>query len=108
MVNLANILGVICLTATLKSVAAKNINGLPDSITGKIDLSVNDKLRIIDSDGRERIFHGVNVVVKAPPYHPSTETFDSQWSFCEEDMKLVQAMGYNIIRLSIPWAGVEP
>lgn len=75
--NLVNILGIVSLTATLKTVTAKNINGLPDSITGKIDLSINEKLRIIDSDGRERIFHGTNVVVKGPPYHPSTETFDS-------------------------------
>ena len=75
--NLVNILGIVSLTASFKTVTAKNINGLPDSITGKIDLSINEKLRIIDSDGRERIFHGTNVVVKGPPYHPSTETFDS-------------------------------
>jgi hypothetical protein len=33
---------------------------------------------IIDSRGRERIFHGLNVVMKAAPWHPLTDTFDPE------------------------------
>eukprot|EP00047_Mylnosiga_fluctuans_P012814 m.27931 g.27931 ORF g.27931 m.27931 type:complete len:502 (-) comp4477_c0_seq1:131-1636(-) len=64
--------------------------------------------RLLDQDGRERIFHGTNIVFKGPPYHPSVDAFDAQFSFCDEDMALLQSMGYNSIRLSVPWAGVEP
>ena len=63
---------------------------------------------MIDAHGRERIFHGTNIVVKGAPYHPTTDVFDSQWSFVDEDMALLKSMGYNSIRFSVPWAGVEP
>ena len=83
------------------------------SVNGKAFLNENLELNVInnlvfDSDGRERIFHGTNIVFKGPPYHPSTDGFDAQFSFSEEDMKLLQSIGYNSIRLSVPWAGVEP
>lgn len=58
---------------------------------------------IIDEDGRERFFHGTNIVVKGPPYHPQMNSFDSEISFCDEDMELLQSMGHNTIRLSLPW-----
>ena len=35
-----------------------------------------DFRRFKDVHGRERYFHGVNVVVKGPPWHPSTGSFD--------------------------------
>lgn len=54
--------------------------------------------RIIDGMGRERYFHGANVIVKGPPWLPRTDKFDPHWSFSEEDMKLMQSWGLNAIR----------
>ena len=54
--------------------------------------------RTVDVQGRERYFHGVNVVVKGPPWIPRVDEFDPQWSFAEDDMKLLQQWGMNGIR----------
>ena len=56
--------------------------------------------RIVDPDGRERYFHGVNVVVKGPPWHPELKTFDPLKSFVEKDMQTLQDLGLNAIRYS--------
>lgn len=78
---------------------------LPPSIIGGLSLSVDSHTnRLLDSDSRERYFHGSNVVFKAPPYHPQLFSFDAQYSFCDDDMELMQSMGYNSIRLSVPWS----
>ncbi len=85
------------------------VSALPQSITGKLSLTVEKQNQaLVDTDGRERLFHGTNIVVKGPPYHPEVNFFDAQNSFCDEDMALVKSMGYNVIRLSVPWAAVEP
>ena len=55
----------------------------------------------MDSYQRERYFHGVNVVVKGPPWIPRTDKFDTQWSFSEEDMQLLRKWGLNGIRLGL-------
>ena len=54
--------------------------------------------RIVDGWGRERYFHGVNVVVKGPPWLPRTDVFDPRWSFVEKDMQTLQDLGLNAIR----------
>ncbi|KAL5463688.1 hypothetical protein EMCRGX_G032612 [Ephydatia muelleri] len=64
--------------------------------------------RIVDSFGRERYFHGVNVVMKGPPWLPATDKFDPIMSFVEEDMQLLQDLGLNAIRLGLMWPGAEP
>jgi hypothetical protein len=74
-----------------------------------LKLTVNVKTnRIEDSDGRERVFHGTNVVFKGPPYYPPTETFDPFLSLAAQDLELLASMGYNSIRLGVLWAGAEP
>lgn len=55
--------------------------------------------KLVDGYGRERYFHGVNVVVKGPPWIPRQDKFDPHWSFVEEDMQLLQDWGLNAIRL---------
>lgn len=87
-----------------------------------------DKNRIVDSSGRERLFHGTNVVQKTAPFVPITTHFDARleacfdehvysiqmicsmvrYSFSEDDAKLMASMGYNTIRLGVLWAGLEP
>ena len=39
-----------------------------------------DKNRIVDSHGRERIFHGQNVVMKTAPFIPITDHFDARYT----------------------------
>ncbi|UJR21736.1 hypothetical protein I4U23_024811 [Adineta vaga] len=67
---------------------------------GSANVHVTDSL-IIDDSGRARIYHGINFVLKGPPWYPP-ELLDpvnvanlSQW-------------GVNFIRLGMMWAGVEP
>lgn len=55
--------------------------------------------RLIDDQGAELIFHGLNVVSKVPPYHTA---------FNETDMEFFQKSGINGIRLGVMWPGVEP
>eukprot|EP01006_Ploeotia_vitrea_P017907 TRINITY_DN49147_c0_g1_i1.p1 TRINITY_DN49147_c0_g1~~TRINITY_DN49147_c0_g1_i1.p1 ORF type:complete len:506 (-),score=47.68 TRINITY_DN49147_c0_g1_i1:40-1557(-) len=64
--------------------------------------------RVKDTQGRERYFHGVNVVYKSPPYHPLLTHFHPNLSFVAEDGKLLQSLGVNVIRLGTMWPGIEP
>lgn len=54
--------------------------------------------RMVDRYGRERYFHGINVVVKGPPWIPNTQKFSSDWSFTDEDMQLLKELGVNAVR----------
>ena len=54
--------------------------------------------RLVDGYNRERYFHGVNVVVKGPPWIPRQDKFDPYWSFVEEDMQMLKDWGLNAIR----------
>ena len=58
--------------------------------------------------GRERFFHGTNVVYKSAPFLPVVDRFDALTSFSVEDADLLQSMGFNTIRLGVLWAGLEP
>jgi len=43
--------------------------------------SIDDsKSFILDNDGRYSVFHGVNVVIKLPPYLPDLDKFDPYFS----------------------------
>lgn len=64
--------------------------------------------RIKDNDGRERIFHGTNVVEKRFPFVPVTDSFNAKDSFSREDAEFMEDIGYNTIRLGVLWAGFEP
>ena len=64
--------------------------------------------RMIDDYGRERIFHGTNVVFKGEPWIPITDHFDPFLSFSEEDMQYLKDWGLNTIRLGVMWPGVAP
>ena len=62
----------------------------------------------IDEYGRVRIFHGVNVVYKVPPYLPNLTHFDPQNSLTDEDLNNLHQWGFNVIRLYTSWMGVNP
>jgi endoglycosylceramidase len=61
----------------------------------------------IDFHGRQRFFHGVNLIYKSAPYVPLTSE-DGPLSFTEQDTQLLQKLGMNVVRLGVMWGGVEP
>merc|ERR1719300_895457 len=90
---------------TLQALLVSNILSICQSAQFSVDTQKN---RIIDQYGRERLFHGTNVVQKTAPFIPITSHFDARYSFVEDDAKLMASMGYNTIRLGVLWAGLEP
>ena len=61
----------------------------------------------LDSENRYILFHGVNVVVKLPPYIPNTEEFDPYMSFTDYDIEILKKLGINLVRLGIIWESIE-
>ncbi|MGB6203858.1 cellulase family glycosylhydrolase, partial [Mycolicibacter algericus] len=57
---------------------------------------------ITDSDGRVVMLHGLNQVYKLPPFTPSAS------GFSDDDAQFLAANGFNVVRLGVIWAGVEP
>jgi len=57
---------------------------------------------ITDSDGRVVVLHGLNEVYKVAPYAPSAG------GFSDDDAAFLAANGFNVVRLGVIWAGVEP
>ena len=68
----------------------------------------NNKNVIRDEFNRIRVMHGVNVVYKEFPYHPSRTEFDSNNSLVAEDFVNLKRWGFNSLRLYISWEGFEP
>ncbi|GJP44346.1 hypothetical protein CLOM_g3726 [Closterium sp. NIES-68] len=68
-----------------------------------------DSGRIRDVYNRERVFHGVNAVFKAPPWHPPVlDSFHPALSFSPADFAILQSLGLNVVRLGVMWPGVHP
>ncbi|EKX55197.1 hypothetical protein GUITHDRAFT_46636, partial [Guillardia theta CCMP2712] len=67
-----------------------------------------DRRRLVNEQGAEVIFHGVNVVSKLPPYHPQTDHFDPVDSLVAKDVQDMKAMGVNVVRLLVALPGVFP
>ncbi len=57
---------------------------------------------LLDSSGRVLIVHGTNVVNKLAPYTPQALGFD------DDDAAFLQENGFNVVRLGIIWAALEP
>ena len=71
-------------------------------------ISLNNKSsHFIDEFNRTVIFHGVNVVVKIPPYIPKTDKFDPFFSLTNKDILFMKKFGFNLVRLGIIWEAVE-
>jgi endoglycosylceramidase len=73
-------------------------------------VKVDPKLKtLVDEAGNIRIFHGLNVAYKLPPYLPPiTDRFDFKNSFSVEDAIRLKSWGMNVVRLTIYWEAVEP
>lgn len=59
-------------------------------------------MTLTNSDGQVVILHGFNEVYKLDPFTPASDGFG------EDDATFLAANGFNVIRLGIIWAGVEP
>lgn len=57
---------------------------------------------LVDQFGRIIVPHGLNVVLKAPPYAPDAIGFSA------DDADFLVANGYTSVRLGIIWKGLEP
>jgi endoglycosylceramidase len=57
---------------------------------------------ITDAKGRVVILHGVNMVYKRPPYYPAASGFGA------DDAAFLHRNGFNVVRLGLIYAGVEP
>jgi endoglycosylceramidase len=55
-----------------------------------------------DAQGRVVILHGLNQVSKVAPYEPSTDGFG------DDDAAFLAANGFNVMRVGVIWAAVEP
>ena len=77
-----------------------------------LSLSTAENIRardgfLVDESGRARIYHGVNVIFKLPPYYPIYDRFDVNNSLSSEDLWNLTNWGFNFVRLYIPWEGLE-
>ena len=56
-------------------------------------ISVNPTTnQLVDNLGRSRLFHGVNVIAKSPPYYPTD-------LLSPERIQLLSSLGFNAVRL---------
>jgi endoglycosylceramidase len=103
---MAAILFLLRLVALAVAAGATTSSGGLDRIT--LQHRRDGPLSFVDSAGRERLFHGTNVVVKGPPWYPDFNTFSPDISMAAEDFQWMQKLGLNVIRLGVIWAGLEP
>ena len=57
---------------------------------------------LTNSDGQVVLLHGLNEVYKEAPFEPSASGFSN------DDAAFLAANGFNVVRLGVIWAGVEP
>jgi len=89
------------------------VEGLWDKITAKCPKGGRVRIdpvsgHFVGKDGRTLLFHGVNVVQKSFPWHPSLGDFDPRSSLNAGDMATLKSWGFNAVRLGVMWPGVEP
>ena len=63
--------------------------------------------RLIDDNGRERIFNGINFVYKGIE-KDEDGVIRYKTDLTEDVLKALKKKGMNVIRLGLTWAGIEP
>jgi endoglycosylceramidase len=76
------------------------------SCSSFISIDKNSR-HFVDIEGRVRVFHGLNIVIKNPPYVPIEDHFDPLFSLTEEDLDYLTEFGFNVVRLGVIWEAVE-
>jgi endoglycosylceramidase len=92
---------VLLLTACPVAFAAQPLQRTAPAAVDKI---LVDGTRFVDSAGRTRIFHGVNVVGKGN----TSYVLDALLSKKEDYFSKMNALGFNMLRLGTTWAELEP
>ncbi len=59
-----------------------------------------------DEHGRQRVFHGINLVQKGAPGSHAPTDFEGSWT--EADVADLASRGFTVVRLGMIWAAVEP
>ncbi|MGB8406573.1 MAG: cellulase family glycosylhydrolase, partial [Mycobacterium sp.] len=59
-------------------------------------------MTLTNSDGQVVVLHGFNEVYKLDPYTPASDGFG------DDDAAFLAANGFNVVRVGVIWAGVEP
>lgn len=75
-----------------------------------------DTGHFLDTEGRVRVFHGLNAVFKEPPFYPpfarngtGTCKANPRYTMCPEEIsQLYNDWGFNVIRLGVLWNAVQP
>ena len=75
--------------------AAEPGSASPAALTAAGSWLTNDQGQVV-------ILHGTNEVVKVAPYEPSATGFG------EDDAAFLAANGFNVVRLGLDWAALEP
>ncbi|CAK0799141.1 unnamed protein product [Prorocentrum cordatum] len=68
----------------------------------------NETNMFLDSQGRQRLWHGINIVNKVAPFHPSLDVFAPGQSVTDDDIKVLLSMGASVVRLGIMMSGMFP
>uniref|UniRef100_UPI000F62E63F cellulase family glycosylhydrolase n=2 Tax=unclassified Mycobacterium TaxID=2642494 RepID=UPI000F62E63F len=83
--------------------AVGQFGSLPGGITGTVAPPVEvSNGWLTNSNGQVVLLRGLNQVYKIPPYEPSADGFG------EDDAAFLAANGFNVVRLGVIWAGVQP
>jgi len=90
--------GAAALPASPSSATSPFVHGLLSSPQGGF---------LYDQYGRVVILHGVNAVYKRPPYELYVDP-GKAWNFTSKDAASIAGLGFNVVRLGIIWAGIEP
>ena len=62
--------------------------------------------RFMDQAGRQRIFHGLNLVCKGDRQPDGSINYIGPWQ--EGDFRALAGWGFNVVRLGLIWDAVEP
>ena len=84
------------------AVGNSGASAAPGQPSGSLPPLSNVGTWLTTSDGQVVILHGLNEVYKLAPYEPSASGFN------EADAQFLADNGFNVVRLGVIWAGVEP
>ncbi|XP_064646711.1 endoglycoceramidase-like [Lineus longissimus] len=91
---------VVLVSCFVSSCGCVRNNAVPTASTPLGRISVRGKW-LVDSDGRVRVFHGWNSVLKSPPWYDDNILNETQ-------LAIFKQMGFNAVRLGAMWTGFEP
>ncbi len=72
----------------------------------QMDTIATEGLKFVDQFGRQRIFHGVNLVFKGTRGADGSVRYD--FPYTARDVDFLGDQGFNVVRLGLIWDAVEP